>query len=49
MDPVEQIVILGFFFEPLGVLVLAPVDIVIVLAAGAITGIICLILNRKKL
>ena len=39
----------GFFFEPLGALVLAPVDIVIVLAAGAITGIICLILNRKEL
>ncbi len=39
----------GFFFEPLGVLVLAPIDIVIVIAAGAITGIICLILNRKKL
>jgi lysylphosphatidylglycerol synthetase-like protein (DUF2156 family) len=39
----------GFFFEPLGVLVLAPIDIVIVIAAGAITGIICLILNRKEL
>lgn len=38
----------GFFFEGLGAIVLAPVDLVIILAAGAITLIICGLVNRKK-
>lgn len=38
----------GFFFEELGAIVLAPVDLVIILAAGAITLIICGLVNRKK-
>lgn len=36
-----------FFFEGLGAFVLAPVDIVIILASGAITLIICGAVNRK--
>lgn len=38
----------GFFFEGLGKLVLAPVDILVILAAGAITYGICLLLNREE-
>ncbi|MDE6732389.1 MAG: hypothetical protein K2J77_05880 [Oscillospiraceae bacterium] len=38
----------GFFFEGLGAIVLAPVDLVIILAAGAITLMICDLVNRKK-
>lgn len=38
----------GFFFEELGAIVLAPADLVIILAAGAITLIICGIVGRKK-
>lgn len=38
----------GFFFEGLGAIVLAPADLVIILAAGAITLIICGLVNRKK-
>lgn len=38
----------GFFFEGLGAIVLAPADLVIILAAGAITLIICGIIGRKK-
>lgn len=37
----------GLFFEELGAIVLAPVDIVIILASGAITLIICAAVNRK--
>lgn len=38
----------GFFFEGLGAIVLAPVDIVIILASGAITLMICATVGRRK-
>lgn len=37
----------GFFFEGLGAIVLAPADLAIILAAGAITLMICGIVRRK--
>ena len=38
----------GFFFEGLGALVLAPADILVILASGALTLLICLRLNRRQ-
>lgn len=38
----------GFFFEELGKIVLAPIDLVIIAASGAITLMICGIVGRKK-
>lgn len=37
----------GFWFESIPGIVLAPVDVLIILAAGAISGGICLLLNKK--
>lgn len=37
----------GFFFQGLGELVLAPVDILVIIASGAATYGICALLNRK--
>lgn len=37
----------GFLFEPINNIVLAPFDILIIIAAGIITAIICLLLNKK--
>lgn len=39
----------GFFFDGIGGLVLAPVDLLIILASGAITLLICGILDRSRL
>jgi len=38
----------GFLFEELPGVVLAPVDILIILSAGVITGGICILLNKKN-
>jgi len=38
----------GWFFSPLGALVLAPVDILIILAAGALTSAISLRVLKKS-
>lgn len=38
----------GWFFAPLGALVLAPVDILIILAAGALTAVISLLVLKKS-
>lgn len=38
----------GFFFEPLGAIVLAPVDLVIIVLSFAISGLIMTLLNRKE-
>jgi len=38
----------GFFFDGLPGIVLAPVDIFIILFAGAVSGGICLLLNKKR-
>lgn len=38
----------GFFFDGLSSLILAPVDIVVILASGVICALILLLLNRKK-
>lgn len=38
----------GFFFDGLGGLVLAPVDLLIILVSGGITALICKIVNRNK-
>lgn len=37
----------GFFFDGLGAVVLAPVDVILILLAGGISGGICTLLNRK--
>ncbi len=39
----------GAFFQPLGALVLAPVDLIVIIASGAITTVICMALNRKNI
>lgn len=38
----------GFFFDGIGGLVLAPVDLLIILISGGITALICKLLNRRK-
>ena len=38
----------GFFFNGLGGLVLAPVDLLIILISGAVTALICKAVNRNK-
>lgn len=38
----------GFFFEPLGAIVLAPVDLVIIVLSFVISGLIMALLNRKE-
>lgn len=38
----------GFWFESIPGIVLAPVDVLIILSAGAVTGGICLLLNKKR-
>lgn len=38
----------GFFFEKLGAIVLAPVDLVIILAAGVITLMICGVIRKRN-
>lgn len=38
----------GFFFEKLGAIVLAPIDLVIILASAAFTLLVCWIVGRKK-
>lgn len=38
----------GFWFESIPGIVLSPVDILIVLAAGVVSGCICLLLNKKR-
>lgn len=37
----------GFFFEELGSLVLAPVDLLVVAAAGLLTALLCLVVSRR--
>ncbi len=39
----------GFFFEKLGAIVLAPVDMAIILAAGAITLMICGVIRKRNI
>ena len=36
----------GFFFEGLGKLVLAPVDILVIIVSGGATALICMLLNK---
>ena len=38
----------GLFFRGLSKMVLAPIDIIIILAAGAITALTCLLINKKS-
>ena len=38
----------GFWFESIPGIVLAPVDLLIILSAGIVTGGICLLLNKKR-
>ena len=38
----------GFIFEPLGKIVLAPVDIFVIILSGVITLIICILLNKQQ-
>ena len=38
----------GFIFESLGSIVLAPVDLLIIVASGAITALTFVLLNRKE-
>ena len=38
----------GFFFEGLGSLAVAPVDLLVILAAGGSTALICGLLNRSS-
>jgi len=37
----------GFMFEGLGTLVLAPIDILVIIASGLVTWLICFNLNKR--
>lgn len=38
----------GFFFEGIGAMVIAPVDLLVILGAGGITALLCRLLNAQK-